>query len=425
MAKSQSSNSSSPEKEPMKLPLVFLWGFVVSLAVVGGTIWLFAAYETANWWPWTAEPRLSQNEWFEIVRNAVTTAAALGVGVTLFFSYRRQQTAEKMQRLGVDAQVTASKAQEIAAKALKLSNKQHALDQDRRKDAVTSELRSRYAKSAEQLGADQLSVRLAGIYSLAALADDWAENGNEDERQVCIDLLGAYYKSLESDSTMDGKDECKAATLDVIATRIRPGTSAKKFWGGNRIRLENVGQLPLIKGVVLERRGSLTITGAKPSAVSMLVGIDLRGGELVFQGIKPAEGSIYFVRSALTDGNFRLRTEGGVGIRSSRDYKDTTLRFQGVKFDGAAVNLICGGMTLSFIDCDFNAGDLIIAGRLRAVEFKNCRFNADILKRRRDASLLATKAPVLAGTIRVENCTYAPGVPVVEERHRDEDAEAS
>lgn len=405
----------------MKLPLIFLWGFVVSLAVVGGTIWLFAAYETANWWPWTAEPRLSQTEWFEIIRNAVTTAAALGVGVTLFFSYRRQQTAEKMQRLGVDAQVTASKAQKIAAKALELSNKQHALDQDRRKDAVTSELRSRYAKSAEQLGGDQLSVRLAGIYSLAALADDWAENGNEDERQVCIDLLGAYYKSLESNSTMDGKDECKAATLDVIATRIRPGTPAKKFWGENRIRLENVGPLPTINGLMLERRGSLTISGARPFGSSMLADVDLRGGELVLNEIKPAAGSFYLIRSALTEGNFQLRTEGG-GVHGPRDYKDTAFNFHSVKFDGAIAYLLCGGMTLSFINCEFNAGELIIAGRLRYIEFKNCRFNADILKRRRNASLLATKAPVLAGTIRVENCTYAPGVPVVEERRGDEDA---
>ncbi|MFD9499878.1 hypothetical protein [Streptomyces sp. NPDC060035] len=34
------------------------------------------------------------------------------------------------------------------------------------------------------LGHDQAAVRLAGVYALARLADDWAE-----QRQVCIDVL--------------------------------------------------------------------------------------------------------------------------------------------------------------------------------------------------------------------------------------------
>ncbi|GAA4995748.1 hypothetical protein GCM10023335_05120 [Streptomyces siamensis] len=55
--------------------------------------------------------------------------------------------------------------------------------------ADASQLADRYTTAAEQLGHDQAAVRLAGVYALARLADDW-----EEQRQVCIDVLCAYLR---------------------------------------------------------------------------------------------------------------------------------------------------------------------------------------------------------------------------------------
>ncbi|WP_328884816.1 hypothetical protein [Streptomyces sp. NBC_00316] len=55
--------------------------------------------------------------------------------------------------------------------------------------ADASQLADRYTAAAEQLGHEQAAVRLAGIYALARLADDW-----EEQRQVCIDVLCAYLR---------------------------------------------------------------------------------------------------------------------------------------------------------------------------------------------------------------------------------------
>ncbi|MEU2681264.1 pentapeptide repeat-containing protein [Streptomyces sp. NPDC007107] len=55
--------------------------------------------------------------------------------------------------------------------------------------ADASQLAERYTTAAEQLGHDQAAVRLAGVYALARLADDWGE-----QRQVCIDVLCAYLR---------------------------------------------------------------------------------------------------------------------------------------------------------------------------------------------------------------------------------------
>ena len=54
----------------------------------------------------------------------------------------------------------------------------------------TRTLNERFSTAAEQLGSDKPSaVRLAGVYAMAGLADDWAEN-----RQTCVDVLCAYLR---------------------------------------------------------------------------------------------------------------------------------------------------------------------------------------------------------------------------------------
>ena len=53
----------------------------------------------------------------------------------------------------------------------------------------TRTLNERFATAAEQLGSDKPAVRLAGVYAMAGLADDWKEN-----RQICVDVLCAYLR---------------------------------------------------------------------------------------------------------------------------------------------------------------------------------------------------------------------------------------
>ncbi|MER5918121.1 pentapeptide repeat-containing protein [Streptomyces sp. NPDC001982] len=80
--------------------------------------------------------------------------------------------------------------------------------------ADASQLADRYTTAAEQLGHDQAAVRLAGVYALARLADDW-----EEQRQVCIDVLCAYLRMpYEPDPTAPGH---KAGEREVRQTIIR------------------------------------------------------------------------------------------------------------------------------------------------------------------------------------------------------------
>ena len=54
----------------------------------------------------------------------------------------------------------------------------------------TRTLNERFATAADKLGSDKPpAVRLAGVYAMAGLADDWPEN-----RQTCVDVLCAYLR---------------------------------------------------------------------------------------------------------------------------------------------------------------------------------------------------------------------------------------
>src|SRR5215469_4717439 len=50
-------------------------------------------------------------------------------------------------------------------------------------------LNERFATAAGQLGSDEPAVRLAGVYAMAGLGDDWEEN-----RHTCVDVLCAYLR---------------------------------------------------------------------------------------------------------------------------------------------------------------------------------------------------------------------------------------
>jgi hypothetical protein len=52
-----------------------------------------------------------------------------------------------------------------------------------------SALATRYQDAATQLGSDKAAIRLAGVYAMARLADDW-----EEEAQTCVDVLCAYLR---------------------------------------------------------------------------------------------------------------------------------------------------------------------------------------------------------------------------------------
>jgi hypothetical protein len=129
---------------------------LVSAALVGWLIFFgFALLGGASGWPWRPHfDRVSQDKLSEAVKSAVTALGVIGGVFAVVYAYRKQRIDEA---------------------------------DGHRSDA--EQLSKRYQDAAEQLGHDKAAVRLAGVYTLARLADEWPE-----QRQVCIDVLCAYLR---------------------------------------------------------------------------------------------------------------------------------------------------------------------------------------------------------------------------------------
>ncbi|TQC45419.1 pentapeptide repeat-containing protein [Rhodococcus sp. WS4] len=143
----------------------------------------------------TAAADVNGDVLFNAARTALTMVTVIGLGGAALLAYRRQRstedsqaTASKALEVSAKSQMTAALAQQTAAGALVLSQEQF-------RHTTERALRERYTEAAELLGSPQFPMRMAGVYALAALADDWHGFGDDTERQVCIDLLCAYLRT--------------------------------------------------------------------------------------------------------------------------------------------------------------------------------------------------------------------------------------
>ncbi|MFI8976932.1 pentapeptide repeat-containing protein [Nocardia asteroides] len=115
-----------------------------------------------------------------------------------------------------------------------LSAAQHRKDTERERErhhedtlrARESSLRDRYTTIASQIGDQSHTIRLAGVYALIALADDWHRLHPETiERQNCIDLLISYIRRPPvAGKTLSGTESTVRATImKAIAKRALLG----------------------------------------------------------------------------------------------------------------------------------------------------------------------------------------------------------
>jgi hypothetical protein len=144
---------------------------VIALAVAVGSALVIAHY-SFGWpfrseWPWGIKIARGPDEprFLDALKVGLTMGAGVGGAVALVVAYRRQGIHERQ------------------------------------------EPRDRYGAAVSQLGSEIVTVRLAGVYALANLADEWTA-----QRQQCVDVLCAYLR-LPWESTPDPDHPLAARTL--------------------------------------------------------------------------------------------------------------------------------------------------------------------------------------------------------------------
>lgn len=411
------------ERQPLRLLWVFVLGFLFSLGVVAGFFWLFAAQAAGQWAFWDLDPRLSQDVLFAVSRNAVTLAAALGVGVTLFFSFRKQQTAEKAQAVAVAAQEIATKSQELATRTLELSLNRHERE-------TVSELRIRYARAAEQLASDKPAIQLAGIHSLTALSDDWANLGNHIEQQVCISLLCSYTNapSLWSD---DPSHPPERTAVGIILSRMNPDVAEpQQNWTSKEIVFRGADLSDGMDNVTINE-GHMSIKGSRWRPYRSVAGFDMAGGTLGIQGnigdgtfprtinanflngvsifipgAGSREDSIMFYRCSYRGGN--------VTVWILEQFKGT-ITFQHCSFSKGNVDIWSTGnleYSVVFEDCTFTSvSSLRVFDQKVSLTFTECEFLNDGKIMARDPKDAALEAARTGQGMRLPPTTSHPAWP--------------
>lgn len=152
-------------------------GILASLVIAAA-----AGYAQAELLTAPGEPvfSLDSSELLDIARSTTFALGALGAVAVLLVNYRKQRS--------VEAALRHDQAKHLAELASE-NRKQRASE--------IAALHDRYTTAVAQLAdKENPAIRLGGVHALAALGDDWAAQEMFSQRQVCVDLLCSYLRSV-------------------------------------------------------------------------------------------------------------------------------------------------------------------------------------------------------------------------------------
>lgn len=273
--------------------------------LIGVTVFALAA---ALLWAALGFPAASAAR-LDIIKVALTVVAGVGGVVALVVAYRKQRISESAE----------------TRERIKLLNE-------------------RFGAACNQIGNDAPTVRLAGVYALAALADEWPE-----QRQVCIDVLCSYLRiayepSLESEWYLDAESEVRLAITSVISRHLRDG--APVSWQGH--------DFDLVRAVLR----AADFSGIRMTSGTFFLSLArFRGGWISFDDMVVSGGEVWF-GGATFDGarvTFdRAEFAGGRVRFEGAEFNGGEVSFRGARFTGGEVDLSEAEITVMPV---FDEGD--------------------------------------------------------------------
>jgi uncharacterized protein YjbI with pentapeptide repeats len=237
----------------------------------------------------------------------------------------------------------------------------------------TRTLNERFGAAAEQLGSDKPAVRLAGVYAMAGLADDWEEN-----RQACVDVLCAYLRMpYEPDPGPDAlalqqlvfraAREVRRTVIRVISAHLREHITTSwqgldldftgaVFDGGDFFNVRFSGGIVSFNSARFSG-GAVNFSKAQFSGGSVNFSkAQFSGGTVNFGGTEFSGGTVSF---------WDARFSGGTVIFGGARFSGSTVSFWGAEFSGSTVDLSYtefSGGRVSFFKAGFSGGKVSFWG---------------------------------------------------------------
>jgi uncharacterized protein YjbI with pentapeptide repeats len=261
-------------------------------------------------------------------------------------------------------------------------------------------LNERFATAADRLGSDKpAAVRLAGVYAMAGLADDWAEN-----RQACVDVLCAYLRMPYSpDPGEDAPEgyrlafladrEVRHTVIRVIAVHLRREAltdwselhldfTGVRFDGGDFTSCQFAGKVSFNRARF--SAGTVDFTGANFSRGTVTFDrAEFSGGTIDFTAAEFSGGLVRFMRAEFSGGVTRFSDaefSGGLVDFQLADFSGGQVSFLGARWTGGSVSFWAAkffGGTVTFQAVNFLRGELTFPADFSGgtVDFEEAEFS--------------------------------------------------
>ncbi|WP_155830337.1 pentapeptide repeat-containing protein [Glycomyces tenuis] len=203
----------------------------------------------------------------------------------------------------------------------------------------------RFTAAAEQLASEQAANRLAGVYTMARLADDW-----NVERQTCVDVLCAYLRmpydpprlrkkptdeEVKEYKQVRQEQQVRHAILDVIAERLCAEPVEGKTWHWCDFNF---------MGATLD---DINFANATFFGDVLFNGASFPEGHIYLGGVKFHDG-VGFHKSKFNGGfvDFSgVEFKGQVTTFALAQFTDGTVIFHGASFDFEINNFVSSDFT--------------------------------------------------------------------------------
>ena len=366
------------------VPLAPMWlalGGTLALAVVIAALVTFLGLRALHCREFQPEPRLSAASLYDLLKVAFAVAAGVGGVVALVTAYRRQRVAEFAQDLA-----TRTEERETA----RLFNE-------------------RFATAAGQLGDDRPAVRLAGVYAMAGLADDWAQ-----QRQVCVDVLCAFLRMpFEPDPGGDAPREDRQAfraVREVRHTVIRVITDHLQSDDRRAASAQDWRGLNLdFRGATFDggsfadaefSGGTVNFSRARFTGGTVdFSGARFTGGTVDFSYARFTGGTVYFSYARFSVGtvDFGAEFSGGTVEFSCARFSGGTVDFRRARFPGGTVYVF-------FRDASFSGGTVSFGAEFSGgtIDFSGARFSGGTVD--------FSRARFIGGTIDFSRAGFSGGI---------------
>jgi uncharacterized protein YjbI with pentapeptide repeats len=211
----------------------------------------------------------------------------------------------------------------------------------------TRTMNERFATAADKLGSDKPpAVRLAGVYAMAGLADDWPAN-----RQTCVDVLCAYLRlpyapdpggdaSAREQLDFRASREVRQTVIRVITDHLKHNDEAAVSWHG--LNLDFTGAV--FDGGSFDRAqfccGAVSFNRAQFSGEVSFRRAQFSGSTVNFDSAQ-FSGEVGFRRAQFSGSTVNFDSaqfSGGEVDFSLAEFSAGKVYFNGTKFSGGTVS---------------------------------------------------------------------------------------